>query len=391
MALLSEQLHQALFEDIEEDMSRSMNSLIKYNDGLWKSEKQARFLKKQLGMLKSAPATAWAQKNGYQGQAFATMSRIEGFGTRTISKIRYASQVFVVDDGGVLVRGKVKVIHATQDGGRFSQDWDNVTVNWRRTKEPTIMAPDLEAERKDQLEKNRPMKDMITRIPGWEDKDILVDFMSQLERGQALSPKQTSVLQRMMPDKGAILGDKESWKSDWIKYLSLGLKLLLIMKKDDVEGLVRRTREYEAKSKAGKLETGILGDEKPEDVRELRRAWDQIITHWKKHGSVDKDAGTKQSSGLGSFVDSQLSYSLALMSGLHGSKGIPTYAISSTTEVADQMKRAFKAKKPTDKAMKHVFYMKNIADKDQSLGALKQALEKAKKRDRESRARMAYR
>lgn len=89
MALLSEQLHRALLEDIEEDMSRSMNSLIKNNDGLWKSEKQARFLKKQLDLpaLKSAKATAWAQKNGYHGKVFSTMSRIEGFGTRTISKI----------------------------------------------------------------------------------------------------------------------------------------------------------------------------------------------------------------------------------------------------------------------------------------------------------------
>lgn len=350
--------------------------MIKNNDGLWKSEKQARFLKKQLDLpaLKSAKATAWAQKNGYHGKVFSTMSRIEGFGTRTISKIRYFSQVFVVDDGGVLVRGKVKVVHAKEDGGRFYQDWDNVTVNWRRTKEPTIMAPDLDAERAAQIEKNRPMMDLITRIPGWEDKDILDDFMSQLKSGRPLSPKQQAVLQKMMPDKGAILGDKESWKADWKKYLQAGLKFLLIMKREDVMFEVKRAKEY----KAGTFDAGPFEDEKPRDVRELMRAWDKIIAHWKKHGVVDTNAGTKDAPGLGSHADSVLSLCLLQLSGMRGSRHTPRYVSMGTDTLADQMKKALKAKKPTDKAMKHVLYMKQIADKDQSPAAIKAVYKKAR-------------
>ena len=54
----------------DEDVSKSLNSLIKYNDGAWKSQKQAKyfltyFRKKSKMFYHHKPMMSWARKEGF--------------------------------------------------------------------------------------------------------------------------------------------------------------------------------------------------------------------------------------------------------------------------------------------------------------------------------------
>jgi hypothetical protein len=197
-----------------DDMSKSLNSLIKYNDGLWKSDRQARFILNSVWDDKNAQA--WAKKRGYKGKAFSINTRFTGYGKRDVSKIRIFTQVFVVDNGGVVARAKVKFVHP-KEGNEGYIDWDSYNVTFERTAKPSVKV-DIDKEKRDAIKKNQPDIKLIKSIPNYEDKDILVDFLHQLEMGHPLSLKQKTVLQKLIPEKKIELGDKAVWTSAWEEY-----------------------------------------------------------------------------------------------------------------------------------------------------------------------------
>lgn len=75
-------LRQAGFADVEE-VSRTLNSLIKYTDGLWKSDRQGMFILRDLQKSRvSSVAESWARSiPGYSKQHTVLF---EGAGSRHV-------------------------------------------------------------------------------------------------------------------------------------------------------------------------------------------------------------------------------------------------------------------------------------------------------------------
>jgi len=229
--LISEQLQEALAGPTDiSDTFRSLSSLARYNNGLWKSDRQARFLLNRISSpgYRDRSAEAWARRHGYRGHAITNIVSDKRYGRRDVSKVRYYGDVFVVDNGGVVAKGRLKISQAKPKQGQYGHevDWGGTKVEFERKKIPTIVV-DVEKERQAAVRKNEPDIEMIKSIPGWEGKDILVDFIRQLENGRALSPAQKGVVQRMMPEKDIFLGQKEDWKHTWERYKKLITKALV--------------------------------------------------------------------------------------------------------------------------------------------------------------------
>lgn len=225
--LISEQLREAMGStDVPrlDDTFRSLDGLVRSNDGLWKSDRQARFLLNRITgpAYRNRAAEDWARKQGYRGHVIANIALDERYGRRDLSKVRYYGNVYVIDDGGVVMRGKLKINHAKSERGQyeFDVDWGATKLEFERKKNPTIVV-DVEGERKAAVKKNQPDIELIKTIPGWESRDILVDFIRQLENGHPLSLGQRGVVQRMIPEKAIFLGQKEEWKKTWDRYAKL--------------------------------------------------------------------------------------------------------------------------------------------------------------------------
>jgi len=214
--------HELLTEaDVISDVTKSLFSLAKHNKGHWKSEKQARFLLSRMKgpFFKDSSADAWAKKQGHDGRAFTLMQALKGFGKYDPSKVRYSAHVFVVDNGGVVAIGKIKVLHPKGDEKATTLAWDKVETKFERKVPPSIVV-DLASEKKAQVAKNQPDIDLLKSIPGWEGKDILVSFLRQLEKGRTLSSKQRYILQKFLPDETVFSKDKAEWQSGWDQFIS---------------------------------------------------------------------------------------------------------------------------------------------------------------------------
>ena len=226
---------------IYEDLSKSLHSLVKYNDGLWKSEKQAKFLLKFIKNYSSSPGSLvfdWASSHTDFDPAtdfvLFMKFKLKQFGKINISKVRYAGFIFVVDPHGVKVRAKASVNHPSASNPDANFEFGGkATINFNRSSIGSISIDIREEERSKERErlrkvkKNQPMIDKIKSISDWEDKDILVSFVDQLERGYELSLKQNAVVQRMLPQDEMELGDADAWESLVPEVLSLMTKKLI--------------------------------------------------------------------------------------------------------------------------------------------------------------------
>lgn len=192
------------------DAMKSLEGLIKWNRGHWKSPAQARFLQGALEQTRDSEALAWARSRGHGGVVVLLMSKLQGYGHRDPSKVRYVSRVYVLDDGGVVVSARVPVVHPKGGGWDVAFDWRGVQVEFERSEEPAIRV-DVGAERAAKVVANQPAIQQIKVIPGWETQDILVSFIAQLEDGHALSPKQLAIVYKLLPSKerAAVVGDRD--------------------------------------------------------------------------------------------------------------------------------------------------------------------------------------
>ena len=210
-------------ERVALDLGDSLLKLAKFNDGLWQSERQARFILNNMPNDNSAKAKAWASSNGMKGDHYFTSFIDLGYGRKDPSKIRFSGRVFVVDGGGVVGVGKVKVIHFKKGVRDFDLDWSDTEVLFRRTAKPEIVV-DPDADRAAQIRANQPLIKAIKSIPDWDKKDILSDFVTQLEYGHELTPRQMDVVRRMTPLKSLPIGERSDWENAWKNYRTKMLK-----------------------------------------------------------------------------------------------------------------------------------------------------------------------
>jgi len=209
------------------ELIKSLHSLVKYNQGLWKSDRQAKYLMRELSTTRSIlarpgdDAYGWAQRqsefDSRTDYVVSSLSTIGGYGKKDPSKIRYTGVFFIVDGHGVKIRAKAKVHHPTRERPEVFLT-GQATVNFTRQDTGEVFLDQreeerrIEEERQQTLRANQPFIDQIKTIPGWQSKDILQSFLDQLERGHPLSVRQKGVLQRMLPSGTAMdFGDPDEW------------------------------------------------------------------------------------------------------------------------------------------------------------------------------------
>lgn len=355
--LISQQLQEAIVSNIVEDVSKTLNNLAKRNNGLWKSEKQARFILQQLKMkvFKDRAAEAWARQHKYKGHAFSHVRVDPRFGRRDPTKIRYIGNVYVVDDGGVVAKGRLKITHPKKgEGFSFHVEWGTVKVEFERKKIPTISV-DVDAELRAKVEKNMPDINLIKSIPGWEHKDILVSFVRQLEAGRTLTPPQMGIVQKMAP-QGTVSLNKEEWKEAWEKYKKLVGSVVLPALKDffvDFErSQEKKWKELEGQGQEGKRKMMYM--RKP-DVEGKKVAFNAAIQRMNSKAEIGSAPGVNAS-----WIDTRVLDILEDAAGRNVWAGVYT---NPSVELKQQMERVIKTKKPSKKGLKVVAWVQHVVDR----------------------------
>ena len=111
------------WNDCQQDMAKTVFSLVKYNNGFWKSYKQREFIKKQMGMYYYLHTdTESMQKNfgiqlaeGQFGWCLEGSIRFADYGARSIRRVGY---MFVCDDFGIVEQYKLHYSYSSN--GRSS-------------------------------------------------------------------------------------------------------------------------------------------------------------------------------------------------------------------------------------------------------------------------------
>jgi uncharacterized protein YifE (UPF0438 family) len=215
-------------ETEEDDFAKSLFSLVKHNNGYWKSDKQGRFLLKGLVSLSRTihssndykDAHAWASRQGVDldtAVVFPYKRLLEQYG-RVETKRRYAGWFFLVDESGVLAVAKVKVDHKPKDvqreipgtGTDYQFDFmpETAAISFKRPAgEPPIKVPFFaetkaaEADRERRKTENEGLINTLKNVADYRDNSFLQDMVYQLEQGRILSPKQMQVVNKFLPKK----------------------------------------------------------------------------------------------------------------------------------------------------------------------------------------------
>jgi hypothetical protein len=213
-------------EDQEADLAKSLSSLIKYNNGYWKSEKQGMFLLKLAVSLQRVgrsssdyrDARTWADRQRADRDTtvvFPYKRLLEQYG-RSESKARYVGWFFLVDESGVVSCAKVKIDHrpkttqqeipGTVPIYQFDFMPDTATFTFQRPASvPPITVPFFaqtkaeEAERERRKKENEGLITTLKNVAGYHENSFLQDMVYQLEQGRVLSPKQIQVVNKFLP------------------------------------------------------------------------------------------------------------------------------------------------------------------------------------------------
>lgn len=352
---LSNSIKQALTEGFKDnaDFMRTLNTIAKQG-GTWKSERQARFILDTVDGSRweaSPPAEKWAKANRMGGEylVFADQ-RIQGFGRSTASKIRLTGRLYALDGGGVVSIAKVPYQHATQSSQGFKPDWDRAEIVFRRTKKPSIVI-DPRGERAAAAEKNAPMIAKLKMIPNWQDQNIIVSFIGQLEAGKKLSQRQMMIVNDMLPKDQVERGNVAQWKADYQEFRNWLIKKA-------VPAMHRANYEYELRFEQA-FKTATAGID-INDFAERMTAWSyrkpDIEGTKARNEKVAKELTQK------GYVEydpdlNKLYYHLYEKTG----RGKYTDATDSDEDFHKHIQRAFKSK-PTKKSMMAIDFLNRILD-----------------------------
>lgn len=235
MTTLTEQLHELAGLMVEagsaptpEELMRSLNSLVKQNGGKFKSAAQAKFMYRTLDTQyyrNSAPAPLakqWAK--GVNDVVVGLTARIEGFGKRTASKMRYYGFVYLLDGAGVVMRAKAKVAAGSGTGADSQFGGHIVSVDTpdfvRKGDASTLYDAHGEAKAAQaRAQKQAPLIAKIMAVQSYSSNDFLQSLVGQLQTGQELTAGQERALARMMPYESTRSGSYQEKYEAGIKAL----------------------------------------------------------------------------------------------------------------------------------------------------------------------------
>ena len=256
------------------DSARTFFSLIKNNEGFFKSTKQATFLLKRLRGMGLTQTYMSELKKHFKFDPQTQMPFLYmwnlGFGRSDVSKIRYACTFFLLDSQGVVARYKVGVNHKPTEDDTFQPNFKKIEKVWVRTEEK-LPFPDFSFFDKEKKEiairealYNKKLKPLVEKIRATipEEKinhsDFLHSILYQLEKEKrVLSEPQIVALNRIFErydvsaekSEGYLSEGPVRWASDYktlAKFLYQNFQVYL----QKVEEL---DREHEL-SESGSLE-----------------------------------------------------------------------------------------------------------------------------------------
>lgn len=198
------------------DLLKSFNTLAKYNDGLWKSEKQGKFLWSWAdgddSFRGGKDAVSWARQTGWydpkdkRQRVLQFTFLMEQFGRRDPTKVRYYGTYVLVDGTGVLAIAGFKVKHSKQGDESPYLEAIPGTAKTRFVRDRKVVPPinvdpagDEARRQAKQLKENEPIIKAIESIPDWQDQRIFVDFRDRLLAGGTLTPNMMRVVERNVP------------------------------------------------------------------------------------------------------------------------------------------------------------------------------------------------
>ena len=348
---------EAILENFEEDLARSLNTLAKYNDGHWKSDKQAKFLQSRLKHQHNKHIQDWMSKHGYKGKGFLYLSKIPGTGTKDISKARYAAKLFIWDTGGVSHVIRMKYVHAKKGSSGFYVDWhDKGKETWKRAKEP-VTHVDLEAENAAKAKENAPMIAKIKAIPDWESNNLLQSFIKQLEAGRKLSFKQLHILNKMKPeDEKEDLGQQE-WAAQVSRFRAVLASFMLAYldkQKDADIGVAQKWIANKEKT-SFHLYTPSAEDQKALKDAEVADVEPFYEKKFKKYASV-----VKAFEKTGKYAAFEDEWSWVWSGGLNeliDAQRLGYLPADDPAEIFDQIMKKAMRKKPTKKSLRYIDFM----------------------------------
>jgi hypothetical protein len=355
-----------IFEQLDEaivDFYKSVNTLIKNNKGEWKSDRQGKFLlnagknisRHSFRSTDFKKASDIAKKMGHDhgknSIVVAEKIQLKEFGRKTKSKIRYHAFMTILDSGGVVYHGKVKVDHPKSEGGDFKMNFSKVEQKFKR--DPNILPEivvdffNVKVDEK-MLKKVNEIRDKIEdvifgNVPDDDykgdphsDHDMIDSFRSQIKRGKTLSPKQMIIFNKIASKFGEKeadigLGDKSEWKSDFNKILNFMKKL-------------------------GDVLLDIRKDDDSYDNDEIRKGITDFINDYKKGNYPDWH--NNRAYRILKFPFDELFRTRFVSKGKYSYANLEDLIL----EVPKQIIKASKTKKPTKKAIKTLTDMRRLAD-----------------------------
>lgn len=348
----------------EDDWARSLNGLIRSTQGLWKSDRQAKFLLKQLKshhrrlVRDRSPAITWAKRyKWFDLDTMIVFSHVEmlPFGRRDKSKIRYGAWFYVLDEYGVRAKARAEYIHA-KGGDDFKGISGKAKLEFKR---PDRLIGDVvvpvsgvesaeeawdrrQKERAENVAKNKTLIDGLKSHPDYHDRDILQSFVEQLEEGHTLSPKQMYIVNKFLgTDQDLGVGDKSEWSSLWEEFLQL----------------------YVSKLVPNMLKSPIFDEVQDEDYRaELHEGAIQYLEQGVKPGSFGGYPGW-----VTTEVEAVLQNLAPRLKSIRQQESL--------VEMSQQIQRSLKRKKPTKKALGYLLDLKKLVETLR--GASPQAIAKA--------------
>ena len=338
-------------QDPLDDTMKSLSALAKFNNGLWKSEKQARFLLDTVRRIKpDAGAKAWLAHAGLKGWIITQFVKLP-YAKSDPTKVRYVGRVAVVDGGGVVFLGTAKVKHLSQDNTTVDIDYGTLKDAFKREVTPVLVI-DVDAEdaaqaaaRVAQAEKNKPDIDLIQSIPGWEKRDILVSFLDQLKAGYQLSPNQKLVVQKYAP-AALFTGEQAQWAETWAAYRKIAGNYAL--------GFAQAYSDMERAKMAKYQATLAVGQQwhyaAPSDPDKLEARLKAVAALFKSQGYADSSwAGRQILLDLETTAKAKLPGEVAV-------------GANADEALAAQVTKALKAKKPTKVGVKSIQFITQVVN-----------------------------
>lgn len=227
-------LKQAMGGDKEAEVLKSLQSLVRSNQGFYKSPAQAQFLYTEArarGHANNVAVEAFArkyQRKGGPNTYGVLLAKNLGYAHRDAAKIRYVMKVFLLDGAGVVAMGTPQVKYPTnQDiarGRMMPTILRKVDTDFVRSGSGPVLF-DAGAVQREFDEKMRDLLPLIRKIeelPGVDDPDnrdmkIFRDFLTRLKSGTPLTPAQMKVLQKALRDPSLALAP-EAELAAWQTY-----------------------------------------------------------------------------------------------------------------------------------------------------------------------------